>query len=210
MNKLLVPAIIGVVVAAVGALLLLQKSAQEPATPTDQAQPSSQTASLRGLMDLANNQRCTFSDAESKSVGEVMAGGGKVRGNFSTTTDSETVNSHMISDGTTLYLWIDGQTDGIKASIAELEELSDNFSAQGQQSIDLNREVDYSCGPWTIDDSVFAIPNINFQDMGAMMEGFENLMREGEGEDDTKARQCEACESLPAEAAQSCRQALGC
>ena len=202
-------------VAVAGAVIMSRPASETPANINTEVSSGETPSSLRALMNFANNQHCTFSDTESASEGEVYVGNGKMRGNFETTSDSEVLNSHMISDGTNMYVWFDGAEEGFTASLSDIEAMSDSFAGSGQKTVDFDQQVDYDCNPWAVDNTVFNLPGgIEFKDFGAMMGGLGDLMMEGSSEGevnaDTKTLQCEACDSLPAEAAAQCKQVLGC
>lgn len=127
--------------------------------------------SLAELMAGGAAQKCTFDDtmAGSPTSGTVYVGGGKVRTDFTSTQDGKTMSGHMVTDGTTMHTWIDGMSRGFKMS---------NIASQGaevpEQSFDVNKKVDYRCEAWTVDASVFALPEgVTFQDMAEIMKGIQ-------------------------------------
>ena len=60
---------------------------------------TSSQKSLKDLIGLGQTQECTFTTEGSS--GKVYIGGGKMRGDFSTTTEGQTVISLMLVDGQT-------------------------------------------------------------------------------------------------------------
>ena len=214
--------IVGILVTiGIAGFLTVNKNTSKTTSPTsadsnesdlNTAEP--QNTSLRNLMNMADNQHCTYSDVESDSQGEVYVADGKMRGNFTSTSEVDTQISHMFLDGQDIYVWFDGAEDGFKSSMADIEKVGANISTEKNKTVDINKTVDFNCDPWVFDNSVFQIPAIKFEDFGAMikdMEGMDEMMGEPvNGEIDSGAVQCEACNNLPADAAEQCRQALGC
>ncbi len=213
MSKVLIGAIVVVVaaIAVIGFVLTQAKPASNnmASDKVENALEGSNgdgKSSLRELMALANNQRCTFSDTETGSSGEIFVSGGKVRGDFEVTAEGQTISSHMISDTENLYMWTDGLDTGLKMSIIEAGEPEDNMSGE-TQSVDLNQKVDYECTGWNVDNSKFDLPDIEFNDFSAMFNmNMEESTESGSGDTNT----CGICDSLPEESQAQCRSALGC
>ncbi len=160
--------------------------------------------SLRELMRMTTNQTCTFKD-EMQNIGTVYTGGGKFRADFSSTSNGVTMNTHMISDASTVYFWFDGNDKGFKMNIAEIDKTSGSDSTN---SVDVDKTIDYTCKPWGVDQSKFALPDISFDDFSAMMQAVPAVPNGNTG--DITSMQCSACNNLPADAAKECRAALNC
>jgi hypothetical protein len=226
MNKgLLIGIIVVLVIGGIGAFLVMgQKSSNTENTQTQDQNSATMQAdtdsgmmaegpkSLRDLMGVTSNQTCTFTDADGQNSGTVYSANGKMRGDFSGTAGSTTTVSHMISDASTIYVWMDGSAQGFKGDIEALSKFSADSSGSGSKSVDPDKKVDYSCSAWTADESKFALPGIEFVDFSSMMmvpSGVPSA-NSGDGMMDMKATQCAACNNLPADAAAQCRQALSC
>jgi len=215
MNKLIygIIAVVVVLVVGVGAYLVVGRSETEnPETVTPNLSNDMQrapdeaieeTTSLRDMISEGQNQLCTFSDSETGGVGTVFIGDGNIRGDFQSDIDDAATVAHLVVlNSEDAYVWMEGQTQGYKASMSELTDLSN--AAGGDKSLDVNKAVDYECYPWTPDASQFELPDtVDFQDMSAMMEGAENF-------EDQISAQCSACASLPADAQEACLQQLNC
>ncbi|RJR28974.1 hypothetical protein C4564_04070 [Candidatus Microgenomates bacterium] len=162
--------------------------------------------SLKDLMSLAADQHCKFTDTESNSSGEVFVSNGQMRGDFVSKSNGETYSAHTISDGTTVYVWMDESGMGFKTDISKLEASGDEEKNEVSEAVDLNKQVEYECNTWSVDSSVFNIPdNIDFQ-------SYDSLMNSAMGNDGdtTSAIDCSTCDSLPAEAQGQCRSLLNC
>ncbi len=86
--------------------------------------------------------------------------------------------SYFIKDGDTQYIWGDDQPNGIKMTITDEDEeyYSEQMEESDQQNIDLNMQYQLKCRKWNIDPGMFAPPsNVQFQDLDAMMKGFQNM-----------------------------------
>lgn len=128
--------------------------------------------SIKGLLGLGKSLTCTFSDATStaKTTGTVYIASGKVRGNFtSNVTNVGEVKSYMISDGQEVYIWSDMMKQGFKMKVAASQQTKPNPDAVAP---DINKELNYSCNPWTADASVFVPPaSVTFMDMASVGAG---------------------------------------
>jgi len=176
MNNKGLYAVIAVIVVAVIAWLALFSKPGMSGTPTANlsgasapAGTSGGTQSLKGLLAAGTSQTCTFSNAG--TTGQVYVAGGQMRGDFTSANGSGAeVQSHMITDGTTAYVWTSAMAQGIKMSFANLGGSGSSGATSG--GVDPNQQVSYSCTPWSGDQSEFAMPaGVTFQDMSAMMGG---------------------------------------
>lgn len=224
MNKGLllgIGALVAVAIVGGGAYLVLSNrpTSSEPSTAQLQTTTEGNTQSpksLRDLMTLANNQTCTFTDADSQSQGAVYVGGGKVRGDFSGETGATVQNTHMIYDGTDVYVWFDGAKEGFKGNLDSLTQASSQTGTAdtSSKSLDPDKQVDYQCVPWTVEASKFQLPNLEFTDYSEMMMMLQSSMPQATGSAGTgtnlQSAQCSACDSLPSDAAAQCKQALNC
>ena len=207
MNKKILIVIILVLVllgGGVGTYLLMGSKSTTPGSQ-DQASSSESSAkkSLKDLIGLGQSQQCSFSMDEGSS-GSVYVASGKMRGDFTTTSDGQTTVSHMLVDGQTSYLWMDGQDTGYKFSIDAADQPEGQSGQEGQANMDLDEKVDYSCKPWSVDSSVFALPQgVEFSDMS-------QFTSPSGTQEDTNSAQCAACDSAPEDAQAQCRAALGC
>jgi len=195
------------------------KSGQENAGMMQTSNTSSQPMSMKELMASGKTQKCDFTSqsASSTSQGTVYIGGGKMRGDFSSTAQGKTMATHMINDGTTVYTWVDGMSMAVKMSAAAKMTNRPTPSNRTSQSVDQNAKYNYNCSDWTQDNSQFTPPaNINFTDMSAMMQQNTTTGTSGSGASagagtsaSMKAQQCAACDGAGAGKAQ-CLAMLKC
>lgn len=179
MNKALLVGLGLLVLVGVGGYLILSQrstSSLPQETTSSQSTPlAMEKKSLRDLMSIGQSQQCTFTDPESGSLGTMYIGTGDTRGDFVSEANGQTVNSHIISDDTSVYFWTDGQTQGYRASFDAMESVAGGTGVQ--KTVDVNKQVDYSCAPWVIDSAMFEMPAaVTFSDFSAMMEDVENLI----------------------------------
>lgn len=204
--------VIGVLLAIIvlaGGVYYFTSSGQVPGLMGDRAQMPAGPMSLKELIAGGVSQQCTFSDDSSgaQTAGTVYVGGGKVRGDFSATSQGKVMGMHMIADGVTMHTWIDGMTSGFSTSMDATQS-----GTNTQQSFDSDKKIDYRCEPWATDDSKFVLPSgITFQDMAAMMQG--TMQGTGAGtvpQMQATTAQCQACDQLPDAQKSACRTALKC
>lgn len=123
------------------------------------------TGSLSSLMTSGQNTVCTFSsDQNGMNVdGLVHVSGTNMNGTFSVQSGEESMSSHMISDGTWVYLWTDGSPQGIKMNVSEMEGAT---TTQPSGFENLNQEYDFSCSPWVVDSMAFQLPEgVSFMEL---------------------------------------------
>ncbi len=125
--------------------------------------------SLRSLLAIGKNVMCTFTSTAGgvNSSGTTYIGSnGDMSGNFSSTTSSGTIASHMVMKGGMSYAWSGNQ--GVKMNIAEMN--ANSAKTSNGQSVDIDSQVDYKCEPWVRDESKFILPSsVTFMDLSAMM-----------------------------------------
>lgn len=223
--------IVVLLVLAAGAYKLMHHMQRIPqagqsVNPQSQAQQmSTQKKSLFDFFSMTGSQKCTFSDSSNNSSGTVYIGSGKMRGDFHSQSDGKTEASHMINDGSYIYMWTDGQQNGYKMSLAVVkqeeaqvtESPSTNTNVQPSQTVNMQQKSNYSCGPWNLDASVFTLPTkVTFTDYSSMMQGVgapgvtSSSTQQG-AQTHGSAAMCAQCNQAPAGAARNqCLAALHC
>lgn len=181
MKKVILGVIVLLVLLVGGVLLNRAKPTSEVADSTaakslaeTQTNSTAEKSSLKSLLAMNKSQKCTF-DVESSS-GTNYITGGKMRGDFTAKTGGSTATTHMIVDGQTSYVWMDGQTSGYKMDFSAMQGNSTkgDVNNTGQVNVDPNRDMNYNCTGWSVDNSVFVLPtNIKFADMSAMMDQYQ-------------------------------------
>jgi len=225
-NKTIIWVIVTILVIGgiVGYLLFFNKSktgTQVPASimGNNQQQAATEPSSLKDLLASGSPQKCTFADTSgtNSSEGTVYIGNGKMRQDFSTVDNGQTINGHMIADEQNFYTWTDGSNVGFKMAITASQQTNQN-----SQSVDVNKKFDFKCGTWSPDSSLFILPSdVQFNDISSMMPQIPQGQTqtqpeasatpgEGSGSQDNKSAQCSACDSAPEASRAACRQALGC
>ena len=209
---LLVAIIIGVsLLAGIGAYLAFGRSSSSPAmgltdSSTQTATTSaSQKKSLRDLIGLGTNQQCTFTDTAGNS-GTMYIDAGRSRGDFVSTVNDASVTSHMVYNGQSLYIWMDGESQGFKST---LEAVSDAFSTNTQQSMDVNQPVDYQCSALVSTTVSFTPPaDVEFVDASSFLAPQTSLAPSGPPA--VPGADCSACDQLTGTPRDQCLAALSC
>jgi hypothetical protein len=145
-----------------------QGSAPAPAADSTAATAEAEgtfTGSLRELGARGGDYTCTM-HTDSGNVptdGTLYVSGENIRGDFASNyPQMGNVETHLIADGATLYLWSSLLAHGIKTD----EMTESDTSADG--SIDANRSYTYDCKAWSADASKFVLPtDITFAASGA-------------------------------------------
>ena len=143
---------------------------------------------------MAGAQKCVLKE-EGKVVSTVYMDGERMRadGDASVIGDGEPGDiATTLSDGEWMYMWSHAEKQGMKMKIEEEEMMAEedmmmeeddkmgDFDEDSiQELIDENAEkdLDYSCEKWRVDEKLFIPPtDVEFVDMAVMMEGFMDGM----------------------------------
>ncbi|HVU80186.1 MAG TPA: hypothetical protein VHD37_02370 [Candidatus Paceibacterota bacterium] len=128
------------------------------------AAESEKPQTLKSLIAYQGTQKCTFENAtaNSSSSGTVYVANGQMRGDFTSVAQGKTFDSHMIVKGNTSYVWGSSMPGGFKMSFDSMAAPSGSSGG----SVDPNAPVNYSCGAWSADESMFELPaSVQFQDL---------------------------------------------
>lgn len=219
MKGLIIAAIVGIVLlGGVGYFVLNNNNSPNDEMMTDQPSSSEPTSapsalqSLKNLMMRGESLTCTYTDPDSGSQGTVYINGEQVRTDMAVVVENKPYNSHMITDGETVYVWQDEMEGGFMMPVNQEEEIDDTQANEEVQQFDLDREVNYQCSPWTVDNSQFVVPqDREFTDPTAMMQDAMDSMKDSMQDSGVDlSQQCAACDQLTGDAAASCRQTLNC
>jgi hypothetical protein len=231
MNKTTV--IIGVVIILLilggGAFFFLNKSSQNSnpikAVQNQVAQMTTEHKSIADFFSMTGSQKCTFSDKSNNSSGTLYIGDSKMRGDFQSNDSGTTTSTHMINDGKYVYVWVDGQKDGYKMSTSIVKKEAaqvtigpdNNTPSVAQPStgpVNMNQQADYSCGSWSVDTSMFTLPQgVTFTDYSSMLQGVTPgaMMRSQGLTNEQKQSMCAQCNQVPAGAMRNqCLAQLKC
>ncbi len=209
MTNKIVMAIVGVIILALIIFFATKKQGGDETSEVNnsttsaetKSEISNETVSMKKLIEGKKDQTCTFSTTEggAKSDGTVFLSSGKMRGDFSSVISGTTTASHMVYDGTTSYVWMDGQNTGFKMKLDASE------TQNQQQSIDPNKDFNFSCKNWSVDNSKFNVPgNVQFQDFGTITPPQTNL----NGNANIKTTPSAICDQLPEPSKTQCKAAL--
>lgn len=217
MSKQIMVVAVVVLLLGAGGFFFMSKESTNSKSPTNEiSQEGSQEAggpkSIKDLFSLGTAQQCTFKDAAGNG-GTVYVSGGKMRGDFTTISGNKTIQSHMIRDDKTSYVWMEGETVGYKMSVESISQTPPQGGTTNTQgSVDLDKKADYSCNPWVVSGSMFQMPsNMQFTDLNSMMQKSPGTTGTQGGTQDMKSIQCAACDTVPdlTQRAQ-CKAALSC
>jgi hypothetical protein len=226
-TTIIIVVVILLIVLVGGAFFLLGKSHTNPvkSVQTQMTKMSTEHKSLADFFSMTGSQKCTFSDKSNNSSGTLYIGDSKMRGDLQTADNGKTATTHMINDGSYVYIWTDGQKDGYKMSTATIKKEAaqvsmspeSNAPSEAQPSsgpVNMNQKADYSCGPWSVDSSMFAVPqNVTFTDYSSMMQGITPgaAMKSQGMTDQQKQSMCAQCNKVPAGAMRNqCLSQLKC
>lgn len=155
--------------------------------PVETETEQSQSSSLRELLALGKNQKCTVTTTstdddgtKTDTVGTIYISGKKMAQEVSvTSTDKEIpkINMRMISDGSYMYTWnIETKAQGMKIKITEPTETESKGGNSQGGAVDLDEKVAMKCTNWIVDNSKFTIPSdVQFTDLSEMMKNIPTM-----------------------------------
>lgn len=203
--------IIGIAVLAVvggGAIYAVNKNKD-----SDQSdkQSISENTSINGLLAQDKNLKCTYSysdDEGNKSSGTTYIADQRMRGNFSVQTPGQDAKySNTLRDGKYQYVWDESSNKGFKtmvdkAQYDDSDGSKDDSSISQHQAVDQDREYDFDCDKWNVDESVFEVPaNVKFTDLTAKVQQTKQMSQ------DAKDKLEAACKNLSGQARDACEKA---
>jgi hypothetical protein len=200
MNKKVVLIALVLILLLAGGYFIMKGRSKTPST-LGTSQEESASTSLKDLISKGIAQSCTYS-TEGTS-GKIYVNDGKVRGDFETTSEGNTTKSHMIIDGSSSYIWSDGSTDGIKMTFDASATPSGSATTSPAGSFDAAANMNYKCGVWIADASMFTLPaGVKFMSFGT-----DTGVAPGTG---SGSSQCSYCDSLTGDSKAQCLTALKC
>ena len=146
--------------------------------------------SFVSLMGLGSSVRCEFtSTSEGQSTeGVFYTDGERFRVNAVAQAEMSTFDSNIINDGAFTYVW-GSSPEGAMAMKMSNETNTDvdvpeaagySYTQTQSEQFDVEKEVQYDCDWWDVDESLFVPPaDIDFMDMQAMMQNMMEGMPEG-------------------------------
>lgn len=222
-NTVLIGVVIAILLAAGVAFMVRGQSQapsqQKPVAKTGTTTTTTETSekrSIKELMGLGMNQQCTFQDTVSGNSGSIYTANGKYRGDFTSTVNGVASGTHMFSDGQDTYIWMDGQKNGFKMSMAALEK-ADTTNPSVPKTVDVNQQLDYTCVPWNSNAVTLDLPkDVEFTDFSSMMQkliptvGTTTNTNAGDAMMGAPTSGCGICDSLSGDEKSQCKTALSC
>jgi hypothetical protein len=163
--------IIGIIVVLLSILVLViyqlaQVSKDFPLRQKSLPPNPSGTQSLRSLLKSPNSQICTHSNEKIGSNIKLFISNGKVKGEVVNSLNQKTSTSYMFSDSQAIYFWTQDSGTGYKSTVQSEGAPSDD----SRVNLQIDQQVDYQCQPWTVDESVFTLPDtIKFVDLNSFI-----------------------------------------
>jgi len=141
-----------------------------PTTQKPAASLTDKITDLTAAMTAGMAMKCTYAYKNIQSEGWI-----KGQKYYFKTTMPQGVG-YVISDGTWMYTWQEGQTQGVKFNIAQMKTLSEGKEQGYQDMKQVSADAtNVQCTPDAAGDSKFTPPsNIQFQDMGELLKQMQN------------------------------------
>lgn len=208
--------VLGVAILGLGAYFVIQNNQQELSTQqtVSNAESLDGEATFRELLALGDNIRCnvSYEPEEYNGVfdGTVFIAGERMRADFVMNSPEGTMETSVINTGDRVYTWGSTPMGRMAIMFDAPEDTPESDSDDTDEPFDMDENVTYRCGTWTVDASVFAPPaDIEFVSFQEQMQQQMQMMQQGQQE--VSQQQCDACLNIPDTAAQQqCLQMLGC
>lgn len=132
-------------------------------TGTPTAATPTNPNTFRSIFAQSGNHQCSYEQvgASSRSSSVIYIADGKMRGEFRTTSGTETSANLMIYNGGILYSWREGASVGKKSSvtsIAEIPEVIPEDLTSGAVFGGSANNVSWDCHVWAKDAKLFLLP----------------------------------------------------
>lgn len=145
--------------------------------------------SLKTIFGKSEGQKCVFGAETngSKQEGIYLIDGKNKRMKMTITVqinDPETnSNKDMVTygvmEGETIYMWGDQmQGQGMKFS-TKVDENNNETAKSMAESVNMEKEYEFSCESWKIDENEFKLPEIQFTDLNEMVKSIEDKLGNG-------------------------------
>ncbi len=134
-------------------------------------------ASINKLLERGGNAKCTYDytdDDGNRSSGTAYFSDQRMFGDFTTAqVGGMTLQSNVLNVDKTQYVWDKDKKEGYKLDLSVIKS-QDEKENQSNNSVDQDKEFDFTCVSWSVDDSVFDVPSdVNFIDNTAAIESVQ-------------------------------------
>ncbi len=213
MNKKVLVIVVVLLLLLGGGAYVMSRTSSAPASGTTMtasptaAPTTAQTqGTLKSLLTAGKPQTCTFTSQNGNTTGTLYVADGKMAGDFTTTTQGNTVTAHVIVASGFSYVWTGMTKMGFKMALTDLQPTP----GQNSQSVGLNETVSYSCKDWSTDTTKFTLPtDMTFSTIKIPTTSVQTGATTSGGTGASSA--CSACDNIPAGAAQTaCKTQLHC
>ena len=177
MSKYLVGVVVLIII-ALGIWYFVSSSPAAPDTnsdaaatsPTDTANSNANssgakigTNTFKSIFTQSGNTQCTYEvvTPTSRTSSVVDISGGKMHGEFRTTSASDSIASIMVYTGGYLYVWDEGKTSGTKTQLNSLADLPQAIPTDLTSAAIFGTSGDnasWDCHPWATDTKLLAVP----------------------------------------------------
>ncbi len=183
-----------IVLLVIGAIVFTKNSSNNNTSNVESLTHST----IDKLLAEGKSVKCTYDNTDDTGVrnqGTAYFAGGKMFGDFTATqTDGNVYQSNVLKVNNTQYVWDKEKKEGYKVDTTAITDSSET----NNDSFKNNKEYDFNCSDWSVDESMFAVPSdVNFFDNTDLIQKARDFKLP-----DT------ACDSLEGEAKTTCQKAL--
>ncbi len=173
MKKTIISLVVVAVVAIGGYLLINKKQvdinvASDGATAADEnAMPSGKKMAFAEFVKKGGSYECSVEQHvnDMNSNGHVFIDGERVRGEFTTNVNGQTIDSSLIVKDNMVYTWSSMMPMGMKMSVVKTEG-DTNAPTSGSYDFNAMQIGEYDCKAWSVNEAKFALPaGITFQEL---------------------------------------------
>lgn len=176
-KTVLIALIAGVIVIGAGAAYFATQKDDKTSNSTtetttnasESTSPSTTKSNVASFLSGSETKECSYStSSEGAEInGTMYFSGGQMRHNYSSNKDGKSQSGSMIITKEAQYVWDNDTLKGVKFAFSpDTPTSSDQPSGNSSQGVDVNKEYDFSCKDWAVDESYFTPPsNVKIQDL---------------------------------------------
>lgn len=161
-----------VLLVGVGAFFVFNSLADESSEDAG-VESASENTSFNQLLASGENARCTYDytdESGNRSYGTAyFSGDDRMYGDFTNVSAEGTTNqAYVVRNGDIQYVWQAGSNEGFKTDVSQSTE---ETQTETSQNLDPDQNYEFKCVSWTVDESLFELPNdVEFVDIAEQLQ----------------------------------------
>jgi hypothetical protein len=172
-----------VIVGGTGAAIVVARSDTSAPASSSVTQNTSNTVSpeivkgsLASLLNTSDTKKCSFDTGADGVSATVYLANNRMRSDYSSTSGGTVKEGSMIVLSDKQYIWDSADKKGVMFAFSRDQVEQQAGAASQQSSVDINKEYDFTCSNWTLDESKFTPPtDVAFTDYTQLQQQLRNF-----------------------------------